>query len=52
MTLRSKWTSAGIEHEVVTTKDPGETEAEFIARHVRTVNALKEIYPPDVPPGP
>ena len=47
MQMTSSWKSGGVTHTIETTRQDGESDAEFLARHQSALNAALELYPPD-----
>lgn len=45
--IKSKWKSGGVDREVVTYQQPGETSAHWAHRHIDDLIAALAIYPPD-----
>lgn len=46
-TVKTEWTSGGIRREVITHRESGESNADWLARHVEAVQAAMGQYPPD-----
>jgi hypothetical protein len=46
-TMVSRWTSGGIARELTTTKNAGESDKDFAARHARELAAMLDQFPRD-----
>ncbi len=46
-TLTSEWTSGGIKRTLTTTREAGESAADFANRHKEEVEAALEVFPKD-----
>lgn len=45
--MKTEWTSGGVRRSVVTQREPGESNADWLARHVEAVQTAQVQYPPD-----
>ncbi len=45
-TMQSTWTSSGVQHTVTTTRQDGESDAQFVTRHNNAVQAALKQFPP------
>ena len=45
--MKTEWTSGGERKSVVTYREPGESNADWLARHVEAVQTKQAEFPPD-----